>query len=65
MSRSISKSGISERKKIILKRIEKLEQYILEENTPNIAKKAFEINLTHLREEYRELEKLEIELYSE
>lgn len=58
--RAISKSGISERKKRILKRIEKLEQYIIEKDVPNIAKRAFEINLKHLREEYRKLEKLEI-----
>lgn len=55
----VSKLKINKRKEEILKRINKLEQFILEENTPNIAKKAFETNLRHLREEYRELEILE------
>lgn len=50
---------IAERKKVIVKRIDKLEEFILEENTPALAKKAFEINLKHLREEYRKLEILE------
>lgn len=59
MKNSISKLRIAERKKVIVKRIEKLEQFILEENTNSLAKKAFEINLRHLREEYKELEILE------
>ena len=54
MTKSISKLRITERKKVIIKRIEKLEQFILEENTNSLARKAFEINLRHLREEYKE-----------
>lgn len=50
---------IAKRKKVIAKRIEKLEQFIIEENTNSLARKAFEINLRHLREDYKELEKLE------
>lgn len=59
MKNSISKLRIAERKKVIVKRIEKLEQFILEENTNSLARKAFEINLRHLREAYKELEILE------
>lgn len=59
MTKSISKLRITERKKVIIKRIEKLEQFILEENTNSLARKAFEINLRHLREEYKEIEILE------
>ena len=50
---------ITERKNIINERISKLERFVLEENIPNLAKKAFEINLKHLREEYKQLELLE------
>lgn len=56
MTKSINQLRIAERKKVIVKRIDKLEQFIHEENTCNLAKKAFEINLRHLREEYRQLE---------
>lgn len=49
-------SKIAEKKQVIINRINKLEKFIFEENTPNIAKKAFEINLRHLREEYKKLE---------
>lgn len=56
--------GVTERKKVIVKRMEKLEQFILEENSNSLARKAFEINLTHLREEYRELENLQRSLIS-
>ena len=59
MEKSISKLRIAERKKVIVKRIEKLEQFLLEGNTNSLARKAFEINLRHLREEYKELEILE------
>lgn len=59
MTKSISKLRIAERKKVIVKRIDKLEQFILEGNTNSLARKAFEINLRHLREEYKELEILE------
>lgn len=65
MEKSISKLRIAERKKVILKRIEKLEQFILEENTNSLARKAFEINLRHLREEHKELEILERSLLNE
>lgn len=65
MTKSISQSKITERKDIIVKRIYKLERFVLEENIPNIAKKAFEINLRHLREEYKQLELLEGSLESE
>lgn len=43
MTKSISQLKISERKKVIIKRIDKLEQFIAEENTHNLAKRAFEI----------------------
>ena len=46
-------------------RIDKLEQFIAEENTHNLAKRAFEINLKHLREEFKELEILERSLLNE
>jgi len=59
VTKSISKLRIAERKKVIVKRIDKLEQFILEGNTNSLARKAFEINLIHLREEYKELEILE------
>ena len=59
MTKSISKLRIAERKKVIVKRIDKLEQFILEGNTNSLARKAFEINLIHLREECKELEILE------
>ena len=59
MEKSISKLRIAERKKVIVKRIEKLEQFILEGNTNSLARKAFEINLRHLREEFKALEILE------
>lgn len=65
MEKSISKLRIAERKKVIVKRIEKLEQFILEENTNSLARKAFEINLRHLREEHKELERLERRLLNE
>lgn len=65
MEKSISKLRIAERKKVIVKRIEKLEQFILEENTNSLARKAFEINLRHLREEHKELEILERSLLNE
>lgn len=65
MEKSISKLRIAERKKVIVKRIEKLEQFILEENTNSLARKAFEINLRHLREEHKELERLEMRLLNE
>lgn len=65
MAKSISQSRITERKNIITKRISKLERFVLEENIPNLAKKAFEINLRHLREEYKHLELLERSLESE
>ena len=65
MTKSISKLRIAERKKVIVKRIDKLEQFIHEENTCNLAKKAFEINLRHLREEYRQLEIEEMSLKNE
>lgn len=65
MEKSISKLRIAERKKVIVKRIEKLEQFILEENTNSLARKAFEINLRHLREEHKELEILERGLLNE
>ena len=55
MTKSISQSMITERKNIINERISKLERFVLEENI----KKAFEINLKHLREEYKQLELLE------
>ena len=58
MTKSISQSMITERKNIINERISKLERFVLEENMPNLAKKAFEINLRHLREEYKQLELL-------
>ena len=59
MTKSISKLRIAERKKVIVKRIDKLEQFILEGNTNSLARQAFEIILIHLREEYKELEILE------
>lgn len=65
MEKSISKLRIAERKKVIVKRIEKLEQFILEENTNSLARKAFEINLRHLREEHKELGILERSLLNE
>ncbi|MEN8077627.1 hypothetical protein ABFP60_11755 [Clostridioides difficile] len=65
MTNSISQSMITERKNIITKRISKLEKFVLEENIPNLAMKAFEINLRHLREEYKQLELLEGSLESE
>ena len=65
MTNSISQSRITERKNTITKRISKLESFVLEENIPNLAKKAFEINLRHLREEYKQLELLEGSLESE
>lgn len=65
MTKSISQLKISERKKVIIKRIDKLEQFIAEENTHNLAKMAFEINLKHLREEFKELEILERSLLNE
>lgn len=65
MEKSISKLRIAERKKVIVKRIEKLEQFILEENTNSLARKAFEINLRHLREEHKELERVEMRLLNE
>ena len=65
MTKSISQSRITERKNTITKRISKLERFVLEENMPNLAKKAFEINLRHLREEYKQLELLEWSLESE
>ncbi|MDU2292215.1 hypothetical protein [Clostridium saudiense] len=65
MEKSISKLRIAERKKVIVKRIEKLEQFILEGNTNSLARKAFEINLRHLREEHKELEILERRLLNE
>lgn len=65
MTKSISQSRITERKNIITKRISKLERFVLDENIPNLAKKAFEINLRHLREEYKQLELLEGSLESE
>ena len=65
MEKSISKLRIAERKKVIVKRIEKLEQFILEENTNSLARKAFEINLRHLRKEHKELEILERRLLNE
>ncbi|MDU2492084.1 MAG: hypothetical protein E7D27_16185 [Clostridium celatum] len=65
MEKSISKLRIAERKKVIVKRIEKLEQFIFEENTNSLARKAFEINLRHLREEHKELEILERSLLNE
>ena len=65
MEKSISKLIIAERKKGSVKRIEKLEQFILEENTNSLARKAFEINLRHLREEHKELGILERSLLNE
>lgn len=65
MTKLISKLKISERKKVIIKRIDKLEQFITEENTHNLAKRAFEINLKHLREEFKALEILERSLLNE
>lgn len=65
MEKSISKLRIAERKKVIVERIEKLEQFILEGNTNSLARKAFEINLRHLREEHKELERLERGLLNE
>lgn len=65
MTKSISQSRITERKNIINERISKLERFVLEENIPNLAKQAFEINLKHLREEYKQLELLERSLENE
>lgn len=65
MEKSISKLRIAERKKVIAKRIEKLEQFILEEDSNSLARKAFEINLRHLREEHKWLEILERSLLNE
>ena len=65
MEKSISKLRIAERKKVIVKRIEKLEQFILEGNTNSLARKEFEINLRNLREEHKELEILERRLLNE
>ncbi|WP_133017036.1 hypothetical protein [Clostridium cuniculi] len=56
MNKSNILSKITEKKETIINRINKLEKFIFEENTPNIAKKAFEINLRYLREEYKKLE---------
>lgn len=65
MTKSISQSMITERKNIINERVSKLEMFVLEENAPNLAKKAFEISLKHLREEYKQLELLERSLENE
>lgn len=56
MNKSNILSKITEKKETIINRINKLEKFIFEENTPNIAKKVFEINLRYLREEYKKLE---------
>lgn len=56
MNSSIELLQVTERKKVVAKRIAKLESFIHEDDTPNLAKKEFEINLKHIREEYRKLE---------
>lgn len=49
-----SNKNISREK--VIERIVKLESYIHEDDTPNMAKKAFRLELEHLRAELKEID---------